>query len=152
MTDPDDRRAHPGSEVRAAYENFVRVGDSGDWSAWADLHTVDGVWVEHHLGTFRGREAIRTAIVDVMAQAPREMYFPVEFVLIEGNRVVYYPWQCLPDPTGGTEVYRFGCVTILEYAGDGQFSYQEDVYNPKEGADVFRRWIAAGGVLAAPAT
>ena len=33
------------AEVREAYENFVAVGDSGDWSAWADLHTVDGVWV-----------------------------------------------------------------------------------------------------------
>ena len=60
--------AFPEAEVRAAYDNFVQVGNTGDWSAWADLHTVDGVWVEHHLGTFRGREAIRTAIVDVMAE------------------------------------------------------------------------------------
>jgi hypothetical protein len=53
----------------------------------------------------------------------------------------------LPDPTGGDEVYRFGCVTILEYAGNGEFSSQEDIYNPKEGEDVIRRWIAAGGRL-----
>lgn len=134
-------------EVRATYENFIRVGDSGDWNAWADLHTVDGVWVEHHLGTFQGREAIRQAITSVMAQAPAEMFFPVDWVVIDGNRVVYYPAQCLPDPTGGSEVYRFGCVTILEYAGDGQFSYQEDVYNPREGEDVIGRWFAAGGRL-----
>jgi len=135
------------AEVRAAYEHFVAVGDSGDWSAWADLHTVDGVWMEHHLGRFEGREAIRKAIVSVMAQAPSTMSFPVEWVVIEGDRVVYYPWQVLPDPTGGDEVYRFGCVTILEYAGDGQFSYQEDVYNPSEGEAVFGRWLAAGGTL-----
>lgn len=137
----------PADEVRAAYENFVRVGDSGDWSAWADLHTVDGVWIEHHLGTFTGREAIRAAILGVMGQVPTTMSFPVEWVVIDGNRVVYYPWQVLPDPTGGDEEYRFGCVTILEYAGDGQFSSQEDIYNPKEGEDVIRRWIAAGGRL-----
>ena len=135
------------AEVRAAYENFVAVGDSGDWSAWADLHTVDGVWVEHHLGRFEGREAIRTAITTVMRQAPSSMHFPVEWVVIDGTRVVYYPWQVLPDPTGGDTVYRFGCVTILEYGGDGQFSYQEDVYNPAEGEQVFGAWIAAGGVL-----
>jgi ketosteroid isomerase-like protein len=134
-------------EVRAAYDHFVAVGDSGDWSAWADLHTVDGVWVEHHLGTFHGREAIRAAIVSTMAMAPAEMYFPVRWVVVDGNRVVYYPDQCLPDPTGGTDEYRFGCVTILEYAGDGQFSYQEDLYNPAEGEAVFGRWIAAGGKL-----
>jgi hypothetical protein len=28
----------------------------------------------------------------------------------------------MPDPKGGREVYRFGCVTILEYAGNGLFS------------------------------
>jgi len=136
----------PG-EVREAYDNFVAVGDSGDWSAWADLHTADGVWMEHHLGRFEGREAIRTAIVDVMKQAPDSMTFPVEWVVIDGNRVVYYPWQVLPHPTGQGDDFRFGCVTILEYAGDGQFSYQEDVYNPTEGEKVFGAWIAAGGKL-----
>ena len=135
------------TEVREAYDNFVVAGESGDWSAWADLHTVDGVWVEHHLGRFEGREAIRSAITSVMAQAPDSMTFPVEWVVIDGNRVVYYPWQVLPHPTGEGEDFRFGCVTILEYAGDGQFSYQEDVYNPTEGEKVFGAWIAAGGVL-----
>ncbi len=140
----------PG-EVREAYDNFVLVGESGDWSAWADLHTVDGVWLEHHLGRFEGREAIRKGIVDVMAMAPTSMTFPVEWVVVDGNRVVYYPWQVLPHPTGEGEDFRFGCVTILEYAGDGQFSYQEDVYNPAEGEKVFGEWIAAGGVLPRPA-
>ena len=139
------------AEVREAYENFVAVGDSGDWSAWADLHTVDGVWVEHHLGRFEGREAIRRAITEVMAMAPPTMRFPVEWVVVDGSRVVYYPWQVLPHPTGTGDDFRFGCVTILDYAGDGQFSYQEDVYNPKEGEKVFGEWIAAGGVLPSPA-
>lgn len=139
---------YPEDEVRAAYENFVAVGESGDWNAWAELHTVDGVWVEHHLGTFRGREEIRRAITEVMAMAPSTMTFPVEWVVFDGNRVVYYPWQVLPHPTGGEDL-RFGCVTILEYAGDGQFSYQEDLYNPNEGEKTFGAWIAAGGVLPA---
>ena len=82
-------------EVEAAYRNFVQVGDSGNWSAWADLHSEDGRWVEHHLGTFVGREAIRKAILDVMAPVPM-MRFPVEWHVIEGNRVVYYPWQVMP--------------------------------------------------------
>jgi len=53
-------------EVEEAYQNFVAVGDSGDWNAWADLHSEDGLWVERHLGTFEGREAIREAIVKVI--------------------------------------------------------------------------------------
>ena len=135
------------AEVEAAYENFVAVGDSGDWSAWADLHTEDGVWIEHHLGICNGREAIRKCIVDVMKPVPM-MTFPVDWVVIEGNRVVYYPWQVMPDPAGGSEVYRFGCVTILEYAGGGLFSLQEDLYNPREAAEVMKRWMEAGGEFA----
>jgi len=134
------------SEVEEAYRHFVEVGDSGDWNAWADLHSEDGLWVEHHLGTFRGREEIRKGIVSVMSQAP-EMEFPVAWHVIDGNRVVYYPWQVFPDPTGEGRDYRFGCVTILEYAGDGLWSYQEDLYNPNEGAEVVKRWLAAGGKL-----
>jgi ketosteroid isomerase-like protein len=138
---------HTRAEVEAAWQHFVAAGDAGDWSAWADLHSEDGVWVEHHLGTFVGREAIRKAILEVMAPVPM-MTFPVEWHVIQGGRVVYYPWQVLPDPTGGDEVYRFGCVTILEYAGDGLWSRQEDLYNPREGQQVVERWLAAGGKLA----
>lgn len=134
-------------EVEAAYQDFVKAGNTGDWSAWADLHSEDGVWVERHLGTFNGREEIRAAILKVMKPVPM-MEFPVQWHVIEGNRVVYYPWQVMPDPKGGDEDYRFGCITILEYAGDGLFSYQEDLYNPSEGQSVIGRWIKDGGKLA----
>jgi len=139
--------AFPRAEVEAAYRHFVAVGDSGDWNAWADLHSPDGVWIEHHLGTFRGREEIRAAILKVMKPVPM-MTFPVAWHAIEGNRVVYYPWQVMPDPRSGSEVFRFGCVTILEDAGDGLWSSQEDLYNPREAEAVMKRWLAAGGKLA----
>ena len=131
-------------EVEEAYQNFVRVGDTGDWNAWTDLHSEDCVWVEHHLGTFTGREEIREAILKVMKPVPM-MVFPVEWHAIEGNRVVFYPWQVMPDPAGGNADYRFGCVTILEYAGEGLFSRQEDLYNPREADEVMKRWMKAGG-------
>ncbi len=134
-------------EVDEAYKNFVAVGDSGDWTAWADLHSEDCQWIEHHLGIFQGRESIREAILNVMKPVPM-MQFPVEWYVIEGNRVVFYPWQVMPDPKGGNEVYRFGCVTILEYAGDGLFSYQEDLYNPVEANGIMERWVEAGGEFA----
>ena len=136
----------PRTEIESAYQKFVAAGDAQDWDAWTDLHTEDGVWVEHHLGIFRGREEIRPAIKKVMASAP-PMLFPVEWHVIEGNRVVFYPWQVFPDPQGGDAVYRFGCVTILEYGGDGLWSVQEDLYNPREAEDVVKRWLAAGGKL-----
>ena len=140
--------AAPRGEVEQAYRHFVAVGDSGDWNVWADLHSEDGLWVEHHLGTFRGREEIRRAILDVMKPVPM-MEFPVEWHVIQGNRVVFYPWQVMPDPSGGDRDYRFGCVTILEYGGNGLWSRQEDLYNPREAEQMMKRWIADGGTLAA---
>ena len=134
-------------EVEEAWRHFVAVGDSGDWNAWADLHAPDCIWIEHHLGTFEGREAIRKAIVDVMKPVPM-MEFPVEWHVIRDERVVFYPWQVFPDPKGGNEVYRFGCVTMLEYGGDGVWALQEDLYNPREAQELIKRWIAAGGKLA----
>jgi ketosteroid isomerase-like protein len=137
------------AEVEAAFQHFVAVGDSGDWDAWTDLHTEDGLWVEHHLGTQRGRDEIRRAITDVMKPVPM-MEFPVAWHMIEGNRVVAFIWQVFPDPQGGSAEYRFGNVTVLEYAGDGLWSYQEDLYNPREAEGVVAAWLAAGGKLAAP--
>jgi len=38
---------------------------------------------------------------------------------------------------------------VFDYAGDGHWSGEEDVYNPKKAATVIQAWIAAGGKLAA---
>ena len=66
---------------------------------------------------------------------------------IEGNRLVYYPWQVFVPPAGSTEVYRFGCVSVMEYAGDNLWSFQEDLYTPREAEQVLKRWLADGGKL-----
>ena len=139
-------KIYPRSEVEQAFHHFMSVGESADWNAWAELNTEDGIWIEHHLGIFRGREEIRKGIVEVMAQSP-EMTFPVEWLQIDGNRLVYYPWQVFKAPAGSNEDFRFGCVSVMDYAGDGLWSLQEDIYNPREGEKVLKRWIAAGGKL-----
>ncbi len=139
---------HPRTEVEAAFAEILAAGDAGDWDRWADLHTEDCVWVEHHYGTIVGREAIRAKISELMAPVPM-MQFPVEWSVIDGDRVVYLPWQVFPDPAGGDAEYRFACITVLTYAGDGRFSRQEDVYNPAEGEQVVMAWLNAGGRLAA---
>ncbi len=138
---------YPREEVETAFHAFIAAGDSGDWSAWADLHTVDCEWVEHHFGTIVGRDAIRSKIIELMGPVPM-MQFPVEWHMIDGNRVVFLPWQVLPDPAGGDAVYRFACITILEYAGNGEWSRQEDIYNPAEGEAVVMDWISHGGQIA----
>lgn len=118
-------------EVEAEFAKYVARGAANDWSAWADQFTPDARYVEHAMGIFEGREAIRTWIVETMGSVSG-MSFPVEWHVIDGNRVIMYCWNVFDPLPGMKGVYRFAVVTILEYAGDGMWSLEEDVYNEKE--------------------
>ena len=74
-----------------------------------------------------------------------QMTFPVDHYIIDGNRVIALVPNCLPDPTGGSAEYSFNVHVILHYAGNGQWSYEEDVYNPQEAESVVSSWVKAGG-------
>ena len=119
---------------------------SGDWNAWADQFTEDARYLEHHYGRFEGREGIRAWINSVMQPFPT-MEFPIRWYAIDGNRVTALVPNVLPDPTGGDQEFGFDVNVILHYAGDGAWSYEEDVYNPAEAAEVIGKWVSAGGVI-----
>ena len=54
-------------EIEAAWSEFqLRGAVNEDWPAWADMFTDDAHYEEHNLGTFEGRAAIKSWIVDVM--------------------------------------------------------------------------------------
>ena len=142
--------AFPRDEVEREFLAYRERGSlavaTGDWDQWAAQFTPDARYREHHYGTFDGREEIRAWITSTMVAFP-EMTFPVDHYIIDGNRVVAQIPNCLPDPTGGDTEYRFEVHVILHYAGNGQWSYEEDVYNPKEAEEVIGRWIQAGGTV-----
>ena len=43
---------------------------SGDWKPWADQFTEDATYIEHHFGTFEGRDQIHAWISSCMADYP----------------------------------------------------------------------------------
>ncbi|MFN3217231.1 MAG: nuclear transport factor 2 family protein [Acidimicrobiales bacterium] len=142
--------AFPRDEVEREFLAYRERGShavaTGDWEQWAAQFTPDARYREHHYGTFDGRDEIREWITSTMVAFP-EMTFPVDHYIIDGNRVIAQIPNCLPDPTGGDTEYRFEVHVILHYAGNGQWSYEEDVYNPKEAEEVIGRWIQAGGTV-----
>jgi uncharacterized protein (TIGR02246 family) len=137
------------AELTAAHDRYIEQAAeavrTGDWNAWADRFTEDAVYVEHHYGTFHGREEIRAWIVKTMVDVP-DMYFPWEWRFFDEDtgRVVGLCWNTMPDPDGNGP-YRGAAWTLLEYAGDGLWSYEEDMYNPAEFQEMLGRWVAAGG-------
>jgi ketosteroid isomerase-like protein len=127
-------------EVEAEFLKYVERGKTNDWSAWADQFTEDALYVEHVMGTFHGREEIRKWIVETMASVSG-MSFPYDWYMIEGNRVVMYCWNIFDPLPGMTGDYKFAVATILEYAGNGEWSLEEDIYNEKEAEAVIARFV-----------
>ena len=140
----------PREEIEAEFAKYRERAQTavktGDWDPWANQFTEDARYFEHHYGKFYGREEIRTWINGVMQPFPT-MEFPYEWWMIDGNRLVFWCQNRLPDPQGGDRVFDVPTLCILHYAGDGQWSYEEDVYNPREFPEVVTAWLEAGGEL-----
>lgn len=142
-------------EIEVAFGHYCDVREyaiaSGDWRRWAALFTEDACYVEHAYGEFRGRQAIADWIVGVMEPFPT-MTFPNDWVVFDPEQgfVVFQCQNRLPHPTDSNGApFQFPTWTKLDYAGDGFWSREEDVYNPKRAAEVIQAWIQAGGRLAA---
>ncbi len=115
-------------EVEEAFRNYWRTGAVGeDWEAWAELFTPDADYHERVLGSMKGREAIRNWIVPIMDQYG-EIYTAYEWHMVDesGRAVVYM--QNRRDHPSGTGVIDFPGITILQYAGDGLWSREEDYW------------------------
>ena len=111
----------------------IDVGKTWDWSGYADHFTEDAKYVEHALGNMEGRENIREWIVSTMNTFPgSEMpAYPVEWYSIDTDKgwVIFKNINTMKDPGDGS-VHGAPVITVLEYAGDDKWSYEEDVYNP----------------------
>jgi hypothetical protein len=70
--------------------------------------------------------------------------FPIEWYVIDEERgwVVCQVWNRMRDPGDGSvhQEYNF---TLLKYAGDGKWSYEEDIYNPMRFGAMVAGWEAA---------
>ena len=134
-------------ELERAFQHYWRTGAVGeDWDKWADLFTEDAEYIEHLYGTFKGREAIRTWIASTMAEPlNREMTeFPADWWVIDEEKgwVVCAVWNRMQDLGDGVKHQAINW-SLLKYAGNDQWSYEEDIYNVSEFADMMKGYIAA---------
>ncbi len=85
--------AFSATELDEAFAEFQRtvaeVAVSGDWDRYADMFTEDADFVEHALGTLRGREEIRAWAWRTMTAFP-------------GSHMTGFPslWHVVDAPTG----------------------------------------------------
>jgi limonene-1,2-epoxide hydrolase len=133
--------AFPREEIEKAWRRRIELQDADDWDGYGQTFTDDAVYVEHHEGTFVGRDAILAWLVPVMKRC-QGWTFPVEWLAIDGNRVIHKWQNRLPGRRADGSCYEFAGISISEYAGDGRFSFQEDIYNWEESLKVLKEWAA----------
>lgn len=137
-------------EVERAFHDFLRVGAYGhDWPAWSGIFTDDALYTEHCLGVFVGAEQIKNWIVPQMEMVPA-MTFSIEWYDIVDNTIAFWIWNHLPDPSGEGARFDFPNFSLLTYAGNGKWSKEEDVYDPRSSEPIVLSWFKAGGNAQTP--
>lgn len=130
------------AEVERAFDRTLELQAQGDWSEWLLTLTEDAVYAECEVGIMRGRDAIGAWLLPDMERAS-DWTFPERYRLIDGGCVSYGWWNRLPGARADGSHYEFMGTSYKVYAGDGLFSYHEDVYNLKHGIEVITQWHAA---------
>lgn len=124
---------YPREEIEATvtrYLAFRRAVDDGGarWEELDQFFTEDAVFVDPAWGRVEGLDEVRKFWVDSMIGL-EEWKFPIEFVAIEGCNVVVKWLEVMPGRRAdGSPIQQSGYSTLI-YAGDGKFSYEEDVVN-----------------------
>lgn len=137
--------AHDRDEVEAAFQKYWQLGAVGEnWDAWCDeCFTDDVTYVEHVLGNKHGREEVRAWIKPIMAEYG-ELYTAYEWHQVGGDgRVVVYMQNRRDNPEPGAPPIDFPGITVLQYAGDGKFSLEEDFWSLPEGTETMKRYARA---------
>ncbi len=160
-------------EIEDAFARYQDMGlvaaRSGDWRHWGEMFTPDANYHEHVLGQWGGREAIVREMSSVMQvvettnsvdhlvgdaalqsdQGAANPWiwcnqYPCNDYVIDLDRgwVWSLIWNRMEDPGDG-RVLQCNVLTLLHYAGNGQFSFEEDLYNPRQFATMMQAWLAA---------
>ena len=114
------------SEIEEAFRHYFLTGPvEEDWIAWSKLFTDDGVYFDHYYGRFRGPEEIQLFLESTM-MAGRHCYTALEWYNIDGNRIVWKGLNRADHPDESQPPIEFPSLQIIEYAGDGKWSSEED--------------------------
>ena len=144
-------------EVRAAVDAYValraRIADGeATWTDLATMFTDDAVYIDPAWGRIQGIDALRE-FFDESMRGLEDWDFPIEFTAIDGSTVVVKWTQQLPGARDDGSRYEQSGVSTLVYAGDGKFSYEEDLLNMTHVLEDLRAsgWRPGAGFMSPPA-
>jgi ketosteroid isomerase-like protein len=142
------------SELAAAFEKFeqtvARAAETRDWDSWVEQYTPDVLYIEHAAGTMRGRQQVRDWIQRTMTTFPGSHMtaFPTLWSVIDEatGRIILELDNPMRDPGDGSLISSTN-ISIITYAGDGQWCRQEDIYNPLRFVRAAMKWCKKAEAL-----
>ena len=141
-----EREASETYDAFVAQRDRVDAGEIG-WDAMADFFTEDAVYVDPAWGRQEGRETIRRFFVDSMAGLTGHGWStPERWTMVDGHRLVSH-WDQVIGGDQTEETFTVPGLSILYYAGDGQFCYSHDYLNMLWVGEVLRemQWRPPAG-------
>lgn len=148
------RQSFSRAELSDAFDTFertvARAAETRDWDAWVQHYTPDVDYIEHAAGTMRGRGEVRAWIGRTMTTFPGShmVAFPSLWSVIDEptGRIICELDNPMKDPGDGTVITATN-ISIITYAGDGQWCRQEDIYNPLRFLRAAMKWCRKAQAL-----
>ena len=143
MTKPRFTRAELTGAFATFEQTVANAARTRDWDAWVSHYTPDVDYIEHAMGTMKGRAQVREWIYRTMTTFPGSHMtaFPSRWSVIDEptGRVIIELDNPMRDPGDGTSISATN-ISIITYAGDGLWSRQEDIYNPLRFLSAGMKW------------
>jgi len=141
----------PAAEMLETYDRYVAARDrveAGElgWDVLADFFTEDATFIDPAWGRVEGRDAIRGFLEESMAGL-EGWTFPRDWTAVLDGYRLASGWQNrLPGAREDGSPYQAPGVSVMHYAGDGRFSYEEDLLNMVHVTELIREsgWKPAG--------
>ncbi len=140
--------------LQAIADEFVRISEdtwvAGDIDTWANWYTEDVVLRDLGGGygdgriEIHGREAVREWYSKHRNTYPttHAIHYPSPGQVIDEQRGwIVMEWLTRMADPGDGSIHEEKCWTKLIYAGDEQFSYEEDIYNPVRMRAMMEGWV-----------
>ena len=124
----------PREEIDATMQRYVAVREAidagrGTWADLAPFFVDDAVFIDPAWGRVEGIEEMKRTVFGDAMVGFEEWKFPVEFYAIDGDTIVVKWKQVLPGRKEDGRPYEQSGVSTIVYAGNGKFSYEEDLLN-----------------------
>ena len=120
-------------EILATHQRYleqrrrIEVGDFG-WDALAEFFTDDATFVDPAWGRIDGKDNIVRFLRESM-EGLEDWSFPMEWELVDGDCLVTGFQNRLPGRRADGSYYQAPGVSRIVYAGDGKFSFEQDLLN-----------------------